>query len=135
MKYAAPAVVQLTPKHGLSDCVVASLSAYLGKPYELVVAAASRVYPYFWRTGLYNKEATKIARRLGKRVRWVRDYEIDEDTGVLIILYNAGHQEHAVLLLEGRIVELDAVPPTSWEPAAYLAANNARPGLLLVEAK
>jgi hypothetical protein len=135
MKYPAAAVVQLTPKHGLRDCVLASLSAYLGKPYEEVVAAAGRVYPLFWRVGLENKHAIRVARRLGRRVRWVRDYDIDEDSGVLGITYNVGRAEHAVLLLEGRIFELEDKPINAWEPAAYLTANNARAGLLLVEVK
>lgn len=132
MKYAAPFVVQLVPKHGLGDCVVASLASYLGKPYEQVVAAAGRVYPYFWRTGLENKQALAIAKNLKCSARWVRDYDIDEDSGVLGVSYIVGRREHAVLLLEGRIYELEDSPATCWEPAAYMAAHGARPGLLLV---
>jgi hypothetical protein len=75
----------------------------------------------------------RIARRLGKRVRWVRDFDLDEDSGVLVIAYHVGRNEHVVLLLEGRIVELEDKPVTSWEPAAYLAAHGATTGLLLVE--
>jgi hypothetical protein len=135
MKYAAPAVVQLTPKYGLRDCVVSALSAYLGRPYEEVVAAAGKVYPYFWRTGLENKHAVRVARRLGRRVQFVRDFDIDEDSGVLTLGYNVGRNEHAVLLLEGRILELEDKPINSWEPSAYLTAHNARAGLLLVEVK
>lgn len=132
MKYAAPSVVQLVPKHGLGDCVIASLSAYLERPYEEVVAAAGKVYPTFWRTGLENKHTFFISRRLGIKVRWVRDYDIEEDSGVLSINYIVGLKEHAVLLLEGRIFELEDKPVTRWEPDAYLAAHGARAGCLMV---
>jgi hypothetical protein len=135
MKYPAPAVVQLTPKHGLRDCVLSAMSAYLGRPYEEVVAAAGHIFPTFWRVGIENKQAVRIARRLKKRVRWVRDYDIDDDSGVLGVTYNVGRTEHAVLLLDGRILELEDKPINSWEPAAYLAAHNARAGMLLVEVR
>lgn len=133
MKYPAPATVALVPKHGLRDCVSSAMAAYLGRPYEEVIAAAGRVFPTFWKTGIENKDAVRIARRLGKRVRWVRDFDIDEDSGVLVIGYHVGRSEHVVLLLEGRIVELEDKPVTSWEPAAYLAAHGATTGMLLVE--
>lgn len=132
MPYPAPDVAQLVPKHGLKDCVVAALTAYLGKPYEEVVDAAARVRKGFWKAGLEWQDAVKIARRLQIRVRLVRDYDLDEDAGVLAINYNVGHAEHVVLLLGGRILELEDTPVTSWEPKAYLVAHNARPGLLLV---
>ena len=135
MKYPAPPTIACVPKHGLKDCYASSMAAYLGKPYEEVVAAAGKVYPYFWRTGLENKHVARIARRLGKRVRWVRDFDLEDDSGVLTINYNVGRNEHVVLLLEGRIVELEDQPVTSWEPAAYMAAHGAKPGLLLVEAE
>lgn len=135
MKYPAPAAISFVPKHGLKDCYVSALAAYLEKPYEEVVAAASRVYPNFWKLGIENKDAVRIARRLGKKVRWVRDYDLEDDSGVLIITYHVGRNEHVVLLLEGRIVELEDKPVSSWEPAAYLAAHGARVGMLLVEAQ
>jgi hypothetical protein len=132
VKYPAPTVVALVPKHGLADCVVASLACYLGKPYEEVVAAAGKVYPNFWKCGLKNIQTTKIARRLGCRVKWVRDYDIEDDSGVLGLNYHTGSNEHAVVLIDGRIYELEGRQPTAWEPDAYLAAHGARPGLLLV---
>ena len=132
MKYPAPSVVQLTPKHGLKDCVCAALSAYLGKPYEEVVAAAGKIYPNFHRIGLDNPHTVAVARRLKVPVRWVKDYDIEEDSGVLTISYWAGRTEHVVLLLEGHILELEDLPTTWWEPAAYFAAHGARAGLLLV---
>lgn len=132
MKYAAPTVVQIVPKYGLKDCVLSAMSAYLGKPYEEVVAAAGKVYPNFARVGIENKDAIRIARRLKVPVRWARDFDIDDDSGVLGITYHVGRNEHAVLLLEGRIYELEDKPITSWEPAAYLAAHGACAGLLLV---
>ncbi len=135
MKYPAPAAITLTPKHGLKDCYVSAIAAYFGRPYEEVVAAAGKVYPFFWRTGLENEHVVKVVRKIGKRGRWVRDFDIDEDSGVLSINYHVGREEHVVLLLEGRIVELEDKPITSWEPSAYLAAHGARIGLLLVEAK
>ena len=132
MKYPAPTVVQLVLKHGLKDCVVASMASYLCKPYEEVVAAASRAYPNFWRYGLENKHAAVIARRLKCPVRWARDYDIDEDSGVLSINYIVGTNEHAVLLLEGKIVELEDKTVTFWEPSAYLSVHGAKAGLLMV---
>jgi hypothetical protein len=132
VKYPAPPVVQLVPKYGLRDCVVSALAAYLNRPYEEVVAAAAHVYPNFWKIGLENPHTVRIARRLKCPVKWVMDYDIDEDSGVLGISYNVGTNEHAVLLLEGRIVELEDKQLTTWEPAAYLTAHNARPGRLLV---
>lgn len=133
MKYPAPAAVQLTPKHGLKDCYISAISAYFGRPYEEVVAAAGKVFPTFWRTGLENKHALRVVRRLGKRARWVRDFDLDEDSGVLSISYHVGRTEHVVLLLEGRIVELEDHPVSSWEPSAFLTAHGAKTGLLMVE--
>ena len=132
MKYPAPSVVSMVPKHGLLDCVVASLAAYLGKPYEEVVAAAGAVYPRFWKHGLENKKATYLARKLGIKTRWVRDYDSDEDSGVLGINYIVGTKEHAVLLLDGHIYELEDNPITRWDADAYLSVHGARPGFLLV---
>lgn len=132
MNYPSSHVVQLVPKHGLNDCMVAALASYLCKPYEEVVAAAGRVAPTFVKTGLSNDEATRIARRLKCKVRWVRDYDLDEDSGVLGLTHNAGLKQHAVLLLDGRIYELEDRPITSWEPAAYFLSHNSTPGLLMV---
>ena len=132
MKYPAPTVVQLTPKHGLSDCYLAALSAYLGKPYEEVVAAAGRAYPNFWKIGVENKHVISIARRLQTPVKWVRDYDIDEDSGVLSINYIVGLNEHVVLLLDGHIYELQDKPITRWDADAYLSVHGARAGCLLV---
>lgn len=132
MKYPAPTVAQLIPKHGLKDCMLASMATYLNKPYEEVVAAASRVYPNFWRLGLENGHALRIATKLKTPCRWARDYELDDDSGVLIITYTAGDARHAVVLLDGHIYELEDTPITRWEPDAYLAAHGARAGLLMV---
>ena len=132
MTHPAPDTLQLVPKHGRKDCVLAALASYLGLPYEAVVAAAGHVCPNFVKVGVENKDTVRIARRLKQRVRWTAGYDIDEDTGVLVIGYNVGLNEHVVLLLEGRIVELEDDPITSWEPSAYLQAHNARPGHLLV---
>jgi hypothetical protein len=133
VKYPAPTVVQLVPKHGLKDCVLAALAAYLGKPYEEVVAAAGHVNRLIPRSGVTtNLEGEKIARRLGCPVTSVRDYDIDEDSGVLNVHYHVGSNQHVVLLLEGRIFELEDKPVTYWEPAAYLAAHGACAGTLTV---
>lgn len=133
MKYPSPSVVQLTPKHGLRDCVIASMSAYLGKPYEQVVGAAAQVYPNFWKIGLENKHTLAVARKLGTPLKIVRDYDIDEDSGLLTITYHAGKNEHMVLLLEGRIYELEDAPVTRWEADAYLTSHGAKAGLLMVQ--
>ena len=130
--YAAPDVIQLVPKHGLKDCVVAALTAYLGKSYEEVITAAARVRKGFWRSGLEWQDSIKIARRLGVKVRLAKDYDLEEDTGILAVNYNVGRKEHVVLLMNGRIFELEDVPVTSWEPKAYLQAENVTPGCLLV---
>lgn len=132
MKYPAPPVMQLVPKHGLKDCVVAAVASYLCRPFEEVAAAASRSYPNFWKYGLENKHITTIARRLKTPIKWARDYDIDDDTGVLAVNYIVGTNEHVVLLVEGRIVELEDKTITFWEPSAYLAAHGARAGLLMV---
>jgi hypothetical protein len=132
VKYPSPVVVSITPKHGLADCVVAAMSAYLEKPYEEVVAAAGKAYPNFWKIGLENKHAATIARRLKTPVRWVRDYDIDEDSGVLSINYIVGLKEHVVLLLDGHIYELEDKPINRWDPTAYLSVHGAKPGALMV---
>lgn len=132
MKYAAPSVVRLTPKHGLKDCVVAALSAYYDKPYEEVVAAAGRAYKNFHKIGLENKHVETVLRRLGVRGRWVRDFDLEEDSGVLAINYIVGTNEHVVLLLDGHIYELEDSPVTRWDADAYLTVHGARAGLLLV---
>jgi hypothetical protein len=133
VKYPAPSVVQLVPKHGLRDCVLSALASYLGRPYEEVVAAAGRVEPTFWRSGISTNQATeRIARRLKCSVKSVRDYDIDEDSGLLNISYHVGSNQHVVLLLEGRIYELEDKPITAWEPSAYLTAHGACAGTLTV---
>lgn len=114
------------------DCVVAALAALIERPYEQVVAVAGRAVPNFWKSGIDNKDMPRIAKRLGVKVKWVTVYDIDEDTGVLSLTYHIGTKGHVVLLLEGRIVELEDRPITSWEPAAYMQAHGARPGHLLV---
>ncbi len=133
MKYPAPSVVRLTPKHGLKDCVCSALSAYLGKPYEEVVAAAGRAYKSFHKVGLENKHIESVLRKLGVSARWVRDFDIEEDSGVLAINYIVGTNEHVVLLLDGHIYELEDQPTTRWDADAYLSVHGARPGLLLVQ--
>lgn len=132
MTFPAPPVVQLVPKHGLKDCLLAAMAAYLGRPYEEVVAASEHVRKAAWRTGVTPSDALRIARKLKCPCRWTRTFVLDEDTGVLGIVYNDASTEHVVLLLEGRIVELEDKPLTSWDPSAYLTANNARATTLLV---
>lgn len=128
-----PSVIQLVPKHGFKDCMISALAAYLQHPYEEVLIAAAAVRASCWKNGLAPHEAITIAKRLGHSVRWTREFDIDEDTGVLGIGYNDSRREHVVLLVEGRIYELEDQPVTVWSPDVYLTYFNAKTALLLVK--
>src|SRR5690606_33138088 len=120
-----PAAIRLWPKRGDHDCTIAALASYLRRHYEEVLIAAAKVAPKCWATGLSGPEVTRVARRLGFRVRWRQVdqndlAELDDLTGILDLrFWNKPQQQHVVLIIEGVIYEADDDPITRWDPLTY----------------
>jgi hypothetical protein len=125
-------VVRLIPKRGENDCAVATLASYLRRDYEEVLVAAAKVRPTVWAAGMYCTDVARVAARLGVRGRWLKSFDVDNDSGVLWVSYNDNGLEHMVLLDEGKIFELDHNPVTMWDTEQFFGHYNAVPKQLFV---
>jgi len=129
-----PFVTLVLQRQG-SDCGLATLAMLLGLSYEDVLAAAvtrRRAKPHVG--GMYTREITALARRLGTPLAFKRTWDLETDCGLLTIektkITSAdAFTQHLVLLKFGLVFDTDG---TVWEPETYFAQHSFRPISLLV---
>lgn len=124
--------IRLHVKRGKNDCAIAALASYLGRDYEEVLIAASKVSKHFWTNGLNGPDHIRVARRLGFRgARWTKAFDVETERGVLWLQYHdSAEREHSVVLIDGLIFDPDHSPPALTDCDDYLRTQNAKPEAL-----
>lgn len=118
---------------GKDDCAIACLASYLGCHYAEVLVAASKVSKTFWTAGVSGVEHIKIARRLGIKSKWRRIIDIENDIGVLYVVYHDNASlAHDVVLIEGRVYDPEYSPACLIDADDYFRVLNARPQSLFI---
>jgi hypothetical protein len=125
MSSALPHVMQLHSKTGKADCTIAAMATIFRRDYEEVLIAAAKVSPTVWKAGLACTEMLKVAHRLKVKARWKHNPDFEDDIGVLIVGYNDKIEDHAVVLIEGWIIDPEWRPPTMWHHIDFFREHNA----------
>jgi hypothetical protein len=114
------------------DCGLAALATLLGMAYEDVYVAARAIDPPSrCKRGMYLKDVQSVARRLGVGLRVKRRPDLEEDEGVLSVLWNAKRRfrGHYVVLWKGLVIDPAGPQVLPWEE--WFGLNDGRPGWLL----
>ena len=123
-----PIAIHPARQYSEGDCGLASLSMLSGKPYTVVRAAASALYPDAVNFGSTRRHLLRIAASLKYPLK-LRDLakasseDLDETTGLLVVSKRAGRgwHAHAVVLFEG--VVIDPSDGLVWGIDPYLAES------------
>jgi len=127
--------VTLVLQRQSGDCGLAALAMLLGCSYEDVLAAAvTRRRPKPHVGGMYTREVTYLARKLGTPLVFKRTWDFESDCGLLTVekikvATTDEYRQHLVLLKFGLLFDTDG---TVWEPETYFAQHDFRPVSLLV---
>ncbi len=123
--------VEICIQKSTIDCVMACLAMILGVPYVDVVHAAAKVDPTLIRTGCTYPETRRVAKTLGRDLRYADHTQLDEATGILFHTRGRSMKYHAVVMFNGSLID-----PSSgliYLPEAYFAANPTfKPARLMV---
>lgn len=111
-----------------NDCAIAALAMYTGRAYAEVAAQAVGVAPRAFVRGMWCTEIQRAAKRLGVTLKQARQFNLDEDTGILCVDMVDGNA-HAVVLFRGVIV--NSLDGQVWDPEAYCIETQATPRVLL----
>lgn len=114
-----PTVIRPVRQHEPYTCAVASLSAIIGRDYEDVYDYAHKRYRHLT-CGLTNRQMQAIARHFKVNLKILRTFDVQHDTGILIVARRAT-SNHAVVLFNGSIY--DPMDGQLWEPDVYLASH------------
>lgn len=123
-----PPVIRLIPQRHEADCGVAVLATYLCVSYEEALIVVGRKEPAVLSVGLWMSEIVRAAKQLGVTLKRKPAADLDEDEGILVVTSPRWRHDHLVVLKNGLIFDTDAMV---WEAETYLAANQAKPGMLL----
>jgi hypothetical protein len=117
---APPDVLRWSPRSdGHGDCAVAALELACGVTYENALTVAVCIRPDVLKAGMTWKEIQKAAKILGFSTRLKREFDLEEDTGILhVIQPHVKDSSHAVYLWEGRIIEPMSSRRQLWLHAA-----------------
>lgn len=96
-----------------ADCAISALAMYLGYSYEDVLReAAVKDEEGRGKFGLLIEEIIAIARKLGTKLTFKKDVDLDNDYGILSL------PDHVNILRNGLIIDPDG---TIWDVYDYLA--------------
>lgn len=105
-----------------NDCTVAAIALATGETYEEVLAAAIGIQPKVLVRGLFITETRKTLTKLGWLSKVRKKFDIERDTGILMLEETKSGERHSVYLWAGRIVEPSMGRRALWlGPDAYLA--------------
>lgn len=126
--------MRIVAQRAEGDCGVAALSTLLGAAYEDVYVAVARINRRRGKRGLCNKDLIQAAAHLGVTLKPKRKADLDEDAGILNVLWNGKYlyRGHFVVLYNGMIV--DPAGPQVLPYEEWFRFNPARPATLLTEA-
>lgn len=117
-----------------NDCAVWCLATFLSIPYEEIVAAAAMVDREAGLDGLYFGQMIRIAANLGVTLRRRDAINLEEDTGILGIVFRRDRLGHVVVLKRGQILDMRGVGISIWDADAWLHTKRAQTdGILVME--
>lgn len=113
-------IIRVIAQRHIGDCSVACLAMLLQVSYEeaLLAFEPKRVIT----KGAYVSAVKTAARRLKRTLRQRRKFDLEEDTGILVITFTDGGPRHVVVLKEGLIIDTDS---TVWDADMYMTAKDA----------
>lgn len=125
------AIIRVIPQRHPADCGVACLAMFLGVSYEDALLAVGAVEKRVLKRGLWTSQIKAAAKRLGTKLRTVRGYDVENDSGILGMRGGKKWEfmEHCVVLSHGMIFDTDG---SVWEPELYVSANGVKLLSLLV---
>lgn len=130
MSTPAVAFVRLVKQRHDTDCSVATLATFLARSYEEVLLAIKR--PDVLSKGVYVRAVVAAAKRLGKPLKLRQRFDVENDTGILVVYSKTRDFKHLVVLMSGLII--DCQDATIWDYDAYMAVYEARTmGLLALK--
>lgn len=121
--------LKVIPQRHQGDCTVACLAMLLGISYEdsLLAFASAEIMT----SGAYVRAIIVAARHFNRTLRRRRKFDIETDSGILVITSKEWKVDHVVILKDGLIIDTDS---TIWDADIYFAVNKARGvGLLTLE--
>lgn len=136
----SPDMVRYTPRSGEhGDCVVSALHAATGKTFDETLIACTLNEPDVLRNGMTNKTIIATVKDLGftpriisipkgkkARAEFVEFLEDEEVTGILSVM--RGHDNHAVYIWAGRVIEPRRENPGLWlHISDYLESEGWKP--------
>jgi hypothetical protein len=130
--------MKLVLQRAFGDCAIAAIATWTETTYEDVYVAAALIdKKYRGRSGVHLAAIQRILKILGVSVKPVRERNLDDDEGLLVVTWTAGSRhesgtDHLVALAHGIIV--DPADGLILPADEYLAREQANPGTLLVEA-
>ena len=111
------------------DCGVACLAMVCGVTYEAALVAVAQQQPDVCASGVWTKHLVAGAKHLGFTLRKRQRFDLEADTGILNVSSGLWHNDHLVVLWEGRIIDTDA---GLYMQDVYFSINNAKASALYV---
>lgn len=134
------AILRIVPQRGEhSDCAIAALASLYGRDYETVLLAAGRATKRdVLVNGLHSTEMTRVARKIGERLRVIPwdAVDEDEDTGIMHVkarIHGETYEDHVVLFHCGSVIDLRG--PALWDFDVFVKHFAADPISLMVNPK
>lgn len=109
-----PISIKVVAGREASDCAVAAVATYFSLRYEDVLKEAVLLDPdYKLAGGLFIEQITALAKKLGKRLRFRKRINLEEDDGIVVFA------DHVANLMGGVLIDPDG---TVWHIEDYMSA-------------
>lgn len=105
------------------DCGLVSLSTYLNVSYTDIIRIAARVQEDGGKNGLHLAAMKRIAELCGSPLKVKRNFDPDEDYGIVWIWRKRSRIAHAAVLRNGLVLDRDTV----WEWLDWVADQTPKP--------
>lgn len=130
--------MKLVQQRGEGDCGVAALAMLAEQSYEDAYLAVTEIDPRRGKSGLYVREIIAAARRLGLQLRPTRQYDLDDDDGILKIKSRRSprnpYDGHYVIVRHGLIICPTYLEILPWRDYLERCASKAATLLKIQEA-
>lgn len=128
-----PDILRWAPRsEGHGDCAIIAIELACGVSYETALAAALTLNGGVLIQGMMVSQVKSVCKSLGCKVVAKRVFDVDEDTGILMVDQpHVADSGHAVYLWEGRIIE-PALDQLWLNGSQFISHYKYRAELLLV---
>ena len=113
--------LKVIPQRHAGDCTVACLAMLLGVSYEasLLAFASANIMT----SGTYILHVIAAALQLKRILKDRRKFDLENDTGMLVVDSDTWKVHHVVILKDGLIIDTDS---TIWDADIYLSIHKAK---------